>query len=178
MKLTSDADRNAATYAEAAWKYALQVYSRPGVSHACLLLQDELDLDVLVMLHLAYMSGSTGAAPIALSDVETADTCVHDWRDGVVRPLRSARRSIQKDDQELSELRAMIQKAELAAERHALIRLAALPLSKGLVHVKPMVPKSIRNVVQFYALRANKPQLPNRADLVDAIDLLDRALFD
>ncbi|MET4575534.1 TIGR02444 family protein [Ottowia thiooxydans] len=178
MKLPSDANSGAATNAEAAWRYALQVYSRPGVSQACLLLQDELDLDVLVMLHLAHVSGAIGAPPITSSDVETADNCVHDWRNTVVRPLRSARRAIAKNDPELSDLRAMIQKAELAAERHALMRLAALSFSKGSGQAKQMTPKSIRNVVQFYALRASKSQLPNRADLADAIELLDRTLFD
>ncbi|WP_051237270.1 TIGR02444 family protein [Ottowia thiooxydans] len=177
MELNSDADRDAAVDAEAAWEYALQVYARPGVATACLLLQNELDLDVLVLLHLAHVSSPIGAAAITSSDVEAADTCVRNWRNSVVRPLRSARRAIAKDNPALSELRATIQKAELAAERHALMRLAALPSATDLTQTKSTGAKSIRPVVQFYAVRAASVPLLGRADIDDAIELLDRTLF-
>ena len=68
----------------------LATYARPGVAQACLLLQDRLGVDVLVLLHLAYVC-SQHQRPLKDGQIAAADAVVRDWRDRVVRPLRAAR---------------------------------------------------------------------------------------
>ncbi len=160
-----------------AWAYALRVYARPGVSSACLLLQDEFGLDVLVMLHLAHTAVTNGAATIKPGDVERADACARDWRDHVIRPLRAVRHAISKDDPATAALRADVQRIELMAERVALAQLVALPASDTPSRKGSQPAHSVDPIVRFYALRNDRAALLDRHDVAQAMTLLNKALF-
>lgn len=153
------------------WRHVLAAYARPGVAQACLLLQDRLGVDVLVMLHLAYVC-SQHRRPLQEHQIGAADAVVRDWRDQVVRPLRAARRAIAKDDPRTQALRAGVQQAELAAEQHALAMLAAMPTETG---AQPPAdagsPTTL--VATFYAQRNGCTADLQSAEVGHAIRLLD-----
>lgn len=157
-----------------AWAYALKVYARPGVSGACLLLQDAVGVDVLVMLHLAHVSLRQNVA-ISTPMVEQADALVAAWRTDVVRPLRAARRAIDKQDAATRTLRASIQQCELAAEKHALGLLAAAAMAPAM-DVLADSAFSIAPVANFYAHRHASESLLARDDVLQAIRLLELQL--
>lgn len=99
------------------WRFVLTVYAAPGIRDACLLLQDRHGLDVTLMLFLAFARPASDAA------IRRADGAVRRWREGVVVPIRTARRAAAA----LPALRRRLLAAELQAEREATRLLAALP---------------------------------------------------
>ncbi len=155
------------------WRQVVAMYGRPGVAQACLLLQDRLDVDVLVMLHLGHVCHQHRIA-LHESHVASADAVVRNWRDQVVRPLRSARRAIDKDDTDTQALRTAVQQAELGAEQHALAMLAALPVWTDTSPIE--CPTSTTELVAaFYAERGGHKADLKTAEIQAAIELLDRA---
>lgn len=77
------------------WRYAEITYARPGVSAACLRLQDECGADVNLLLAAAWLA-SRGL----IWDAATVDALIAGcaaWRREVIAPLRSARRRFKAD---------------------------------------------------------------------------------
>jgi uncharacterized protein (TIGR02444 family) len=100
------------------WEFSLQLYARPGVADTSLALQDRFDADVN-MLFFAVWAGESRRA-LNVPEISELIAEVAPWRDGVVRPLRGARRFLKTTDWKSSEtdsLRRKIQSEELAAER-------------------------------------------------------------
>jgi uncharacterized protein (TIGR02444 family) len=102
------------------WDYSLRLYHRPGVSSACLALQDNHGVDVNLLLFCCWRGAS--AAPI-LQAAELqrllAGTAV--WSDRVIRPLRSLRRQLKNTIGSIPEqysawLRNRSQQIEIDAE--------------------------------------------------------------
>lgn len=109
------------------WPFTLAVYGEPGVSQACLLLQDRYRADVNVLLLAAFAAGQghhVGAAEIGL-----IDEAVHRWRGEVVEPLRVIRRALKES------LAAMARHVEAAAFRERLkaLELAAEQFEQALI---------------------------------------------
>ncbi|WP_324764079.1 TIGR02444 family protein (plasmid) [Sinorhizobium meliloti] len=79
------------------WDFALGFYAASGVGEACLTLQDECGVDVPVLLFSAWLSKHS----VALTEAELVriDGVVADWRDEVVKPLRSVRRRLKSGPQ-------------------------------------------------------------------------------
>ena len=139
------------------------------------MLQDTLGVDVLVMLHLAHVSKQNDLA-LPESQIDAADAVVRDWRSLVVQPLRSARRAIAKQDPATQALRTSIQKAELAAEQHALAQLAAMPVWVGeRQHADTRSP--IYWVAAFYARRSGCADKLQASDIALALHLLEEELL-
>lgn len=157
------------------WGQVLRAYARPGVASACLLLQEELGVDVVVLLHLAYVQEVRGAV-VTEDAVARADAAVKPWRDAVVRPLRGARRAIGKDAEALKPLRAGIQKMELLAERQAFALLAAAPACKQTPGAAAPA-NAVQQVAAFYATAAGAADRLGRADVRQAIACLSKGLF-
>lgn len=157
------------------WSYVLRAYSRLGVSSACLVLQDRLGVDVVVMLHLAYVC-MEHRVDTTERDVALADVAVRSWREEVVSRLRSARRSIDKNDETLKKLRAGIQDMEVLAEQHAFARLSALPTP---ITKSPLgsIRYSVLPVAAFYAQREGCMNQLDQPSVREAIRLLDEQLF-
>ena len=107
---------------EAFWRFSLDFYARPGVSAACLALQDDHGLDVNLALYACWV-GWSGGGRLGAADVATAEQRVASWRGGVIAPLRAARRALKQEN--VAALYAEAKALELAAEREAQRRLAA-----------------------------------------------------
>jgi uncharacterized protein (TIGR02444 family) len=108
------------------WSFTLDLYTCPGVEHACLRLQAS-GANVCTLLCGAWL-GRRGVACTAdhLREIRQLAT---PWHDEVVRPLRALRtlwRTAAADDIELGVLRQQVKALELEAERELLSRLEAL----------------------------------------------------
>ena len=106
--------------ADAFWAFSLAFYVRPGVSAACIELQDKHGADVDLVLFVLWCA-SRGQR-LSGADLGAADASVAAWRQTVVQPIRQARRAL-KPPPELVEaedaeaLRRKLLTAELEAER-------------------------------------------------------------
>jgi uncharacterized protein (TIGR02444 family) len=113
------------------WRFTLAYYARPGVSEACIALQDEHGFDVNLVLFCLWVgwSGRGRLSDAALADAETA---ARPWRTGVVVPLRSVRRVLKGSPVPGAEaLRERVKAAELEGERLQHGILAALAPARG-----------------------------------------------
>ena len=127
------ADVPADVPANVLWAFSLAFYRRPGVSDACIALQDAhgADVDVLLFsLWCARRGHRLGEAELAAVDASVAP-----WRAEVVQPLRAARRALKPppgppfDAPAATALRAQTLTLELEAERlqHAAMAAQAPP---------------------------------------------------
>jgi len=71
------------------WEFSLNVYAAPGVSGECLDLQDRLGADVNLLLFAAY-AGSRGLI-LSAEDIDECSRVVQQWREQIIKPLRSIR---------------------------------------------------------------------------------------
>ncbi|MYL23559.1 TIGR02444 family protein [Halomonas alkaliantarctica] len=105
------------------WDFALDFYTRPGVEHACLCLQDEAKVDVCELLLHAWLFHHGRKAEHAALVLERR-TRVR-WQQeitGVLRQLRRELKGAAQASEGVAELRATIKRAELLAERENLQR--------------------------------------------------------
>jgi len=121
------------------WRFALDLYAQPGVSDACLLLQDRYGCDVPMLLFAAWAGAERGVA-LGADDVVAARGAVTAWQAEVVKPLRGVRRRLKQGpppapDARTGDLRARLQAIEIDAERIELETLAkCLPATRGGAH--------------------------------------------
>jgi len=108
------------------WDFALRLYAAPGVGDACLTLQDESGVDVPVLLFSAWLAKRS--VPLAEGELDRIDGLVADWRNDVVKPLRTIRRRLKgglppAPTKETETLRNGVKGVELNSEK---IELAVL----------------------------------------------------
>jgi len=102
------------------WRFSLQFYRLPGVSSACIALQDEYGVDVNLLLFLLWRA-SEGRL-FSAEETKNLDAKVRDWRNQTVIPIRDIRRKL-KGARTLVEpgrqeaFRTRIKAIELEAER-------------------------------------------------------------
>jgi uncharacterized protein (TIGR02444 family) len=100
------------------WEFSLQLYARQGVAEASLALQERFDADVNMLFFMLWAAESQRTLNVV--DISELIALVQPWREGVVRPLRAARRFLKTTTWKTSEtdsLRKRIQEQELDAER-------------------------------------------------------------
>ena len=110
------------------WRFALAIYSQPGVADACLMLQDYLGLDINILLFATYVTTECNMT-VTAQDVEAMDAAVQAWRAETVVPLRALRRRLKQRfgplESECAELlRSKVKQTELLAEQIELAMLA------------------------------------------------------
>ena len=103
------------------WAFALEIYARPGVADACLTLQNEAGVDVMLLLVVTFAAVKHRILLTAAEIRELDDAC-RPWREQIVRPLRTIRSCLKTGpapapNSETEELRSRIKAVELAAER-------------------------------------------------------------
>jgi uncharacterized protein (TIGR02444 family) len=102
------------------WAFSLAFYARPGVSAACIALQDEHGADVDLILY-GLWAASEGHC-LSPNDIAAADRLAAPWRETVLDPIRRARRAMKPppdgfDAAMVDALRRQVLAAELEAER-------------------------------------------------------------
>lgn len=114
------------SFAGSVWTDMLDLYAQAGVPELCLKLQDTYDVDVpvLLLLLLADRSGLYCSA----EDFQRFLDGAEDWRERVVRPLRTIRRAMRTQPMTAEEaaLRNDVKRIELQAEKLHVARLVAV----------------------------------------------------
>ena len=164
------------------WAFALDLYARPGVADACLKLQNEAGVDVMMFLMVAY-AAVRHRILLTVAEIKELDEACRPWREKVVRPLRTIRSGLKTGplpapNSETEQFRSKIKAVELAAERLQNQLLAEhLPLRPP--EQNAVGPEQLRSVLGrvvtlFLEKRDDKP-----ADLRSSIDrIVDAATRD
>src|ERR1700727_2658174 len=103
------------------WAFALAIYARPGVAEACLTLQNEAGVDVMLML-MATFAAVRHRNLLTPVEIEALDEACRPWREQIVRRLRAIRTELKTGPKpapgEATEpFRAKIKALELEAEK-------------------------------------------------------------
>jgi uncharacterized protein (TIGR02444 family) len=106
------------------WRFALELYAKPGVAPACLELQDRHGKDVIIALFGSWL-GIAGRGRLDEAALAKAEATAGPWRRQVVEPLRRTRHAL-KGVAGAEELYRRMKDIELDAERAAILRLAPL----------------------------------------------------
>jgi uncharacterized protein (TIGR02444 family) len=112
------------------WRFAVALYSAPGVADACLGLQDRYGCDVNVLLFAAWV-GAVRRGAMTPAEMAEAVAVVQSWHQEIVRPLRDLRRRLKSGPPpaptgSTEGLRTRIKVIELEAERIELAMLEQL----------------------------------------------------
>jgi uncharacterized protein (TIGR02444 family) len=107
------------------WNFSLAFYGRPGVSPACLELQDRHECDVNLVLYACWV-GLSGRGHLSPADLARAAAMNDPWRQAVIEKLRAARRAIKEQASDAAQFYAAAKAVELEAERIAQQRLSTL----------------------------------------------------
>jgi uncharacterized protein (TIGR02444 family) len=119
------------------WRFSLGFYARPGVSDACLALQDSCGADVNVLLFLLWLAHDRRVP--AAEELEGILQNTRDWQVEVIAVLRDLRRKMKKGaygalrDGAVS-LRTKITALELEAEHMQQDHLHSLAADSGFGH--------------------------------------------
>ena len=103
------------------WAFALHLYAQPGVADACLRLQDEAGVDVMMLLMIVF-AGVRHRVLLTASEIRELDEVCRPWREQIVHPLRAIRTRLKSGplpapNAATEPFRSTIKTAELAAER-------------------------------------------------------------
>jgi uncharacterized protein (TIGR02444 family) len=101
------------------WDFVVELYAKPGVSQACLELQDRLGVDVSFLLTVLFHVKSRNIDPSA-EQIQSLDLSISAWRDETVATLRRLRRHLKASDQmnpSIKDLYQRIKTDELLAEQ-------------------------------------------------------------
>jgi uncharacterized protein (TIGR02444 family) len=102
------------------WRYSLRFYRMPGVSEACLVLQDGCGADVNILLYLFWLAAKS--RELSADEIARLNDSARSWRDVAVRPLRDIRRRLKEAATMVAParqeaLRTRLKAVELEAER-------------------------------------------------------------
>jgi uncharacterized protein (TIGR02444 family) len=117
------------------WRFSLHFYRQPGVSEACIALQDNCGVDVNLLLFLLWLADD--GQLLSVDEVNRLDNTVRSWRDLTIIPIRDVRRRL-KGAKTLVEpgkqetFRNKVKAIELEAERLQQEALYAFTLSSPL----------------------------------------------
>jgi uncharacterized protein (TIGR02444 family) len=161
------------------WAFALAIYARPGVAEACLTLQNETGVDVMLLLTTTFAAVKHRLL-LTADEIRALDEACRPWREEIVRPLRTIRSGLKSGPQPApseatEQFRSQVKALELAAERlENKLLVECLPLRPpGKETVRPEQLRTvIESVVSFFA---EKQDTAPKADLPSSIDTVVEA---
>ena len=103
------------------WAFALHIYAQPGIAGACLRLQAEAGIDVMMSL-MTVFAAVRHRVLLTASEIRELDDACRPWREQIVHPLRAIRVRLKSGPLPVAgsatePFRSTIKAAELAAER-------------------------------------------------------------
>ena len=138
------------------WAFALALYARPGVAEACLTLQHEADVDVMLLLITTFAAVKHGTL-LTPDEIAAMDEACRPWREQIVRKLRAIRTGLKTGPRPApnEQFRSKVKALELEAEKLENKLLAeCLPLRPGQGKVRPEQLRAVLNdVVMRFADR-------------------------
>jgi uncharacterized protein (TIGR02444 family) len=164
------------------WAFALEIYARPGVAEACLKLQNEAGVDVMMFLMVAY-AAVRHRILLSPAEIRELDEACRPWREQIVRPIRAIRSELKTGplpapNSETEQFRSKVKAVELAAERLQNQLLAeCLPL--GPPQRDAVDPADLRSVLRSVVTHFREMRGGNQiADLLPSIDEVVEAATD
>jgi uncharacterized protein (TIGR02444 family) len=158
------------------WAFALHLYAQSGVADACLKLQDEAGVDVMMAL-MTVFAAVRHRVLLTASEIRELDEACRPWREQIVHPLRAIRIRLKAGPSPApggatEPFRSTIKTAELAAERLQNQLLAErLPLRAPERDV--VAADDLRSVLRGVVMLAlEKRPGKQLADLLPAIDVI------
>jgi uncharacterized protein (TIGR02444 family) len=158
------------------WAFALDIYAKPGVADACLWLQNEAGVDVVIFLMVTY-AAVRHRVLLTPAGIGKLDEACRPWREQIVRPLRTIRSALKTGpspapSRKTEQFRSTVKSVELAAERLQNQLLAeCLPLGPAAKDV--VSPEDIRavlgNAVAFYSDGREKRPVPELFSSIETI---------
>lgn len=158
------------------WAFALAVYARPGVAEACLTLQNEAGVDVMLLLTTVFAAVKHRLL-LTPDEIRALDDACRPWREEIVWPLRTIRSGLKNGPRpapgEASEpFRSQVKALELAAEKlESKLLVECLPLrprEKQTVRPEPLR-AVLESVVSFFAKKQGTAPKANLGSLIDMI---------
>jgi len=156
------------------WAFALEIYARPGVADACLKLQNEAGVDVMMLLIVTFAAVRHHII-LTASEIRELDEACRPWREQIVWPLRAIRSGLKTGpapapNSETEEFRSKVKAVELAAERLQNQLLAQhLPLRPP--ERDTLGPQELRSVLRSVVARFLQKRGNNQiADHLSSID--------
>jgi uncharacterized protein (TIGR02444 family) len=142
------------------WRFSLRFYARPHIAEACLALQDNSDADVNILLFVLYLADQL--KQLSAPEIARLDSAVAQWRETVVRPLRTLRRGLKPGIEFIpgpvgETFRAQIKRLELESEQIEQHRLEEFASSTG-TRAASRMEAAERNVGLYCAKLSNPPQ--------------------
>jgi uncharacterized protein (TIGR02444 family) len=165
------------------WAFALHLYAQPGIADACLRLQDEADVDVMMFL-MTIFAAVRHRVLLTPAEIRELDEVCRPWREQIVQPLRALRTRLKAGplpapSSATEPFRSTIKAAELAAERLQNQLLAErLPLRAP--DRDPLAREDLRSVLRsMVSLALEKRPGKQLSDLQSSIDtIVDAAMED
>lgn len=172
-------ERSPALNAE--WCFVENLYGSPGVSTACLWMQDRLGVDVIVLLHSAWLLCREDRL-VDSKTISALDSTISSWRLQIVLPLRSLRRLLKCaafsiSENEVRHTRQPIAQAEIGAERVALEKLAqtskeiTIPVANG-----ALSSELLSRIVNFYFLNSSFATISENNEMRHALETLQLSI--
>jgi uncharacterized protein (TIGR02444 family) len=157
------------------WAFALAIYARPGVAEACLALQNEAGVDVMLLLIATFAAVKHGTL-ITPDQIAAMDEACRPWREQIVRKLRAVRIELKTGprpapNETTEQFRSKVKALELEAEKLENKLLAeCLPLRPGQAKAGPEQLRAVLNavVMRFADQRGTKAS----AGLSSSIDVI------
>jgi uncharacterized protein (TIGR02444 family) len=158
------------------WAFALQLYAQPGIADACLKLQEEAGVDVMMAL-MTLFAAARHRVLLTPAEIRELDEACRPWREQIVHPLRAIRTRLKSGPSPApgsatEPFRSTIKGAELAAERLQNQLLAErLPLrapDRDIIAADDLR-SVLRSVVTLALERRPEKPLPDMLPTIDVI---------
>ena len=137
------------------WRFSLNLYRQPGVSEACIALQDRCGVDVNLLLFLFWLASDD--RQLSAADVKLLDDNVRDWRNLTIVPIRDARRKLKEaatlvEPARQEAFRNKVKAVELEAERLQQEALYDFSRSGPLGQVAPPAAAARANIAAYQSV--------------------------
>jgi uncharacterized protein (TIGR02444 family) len=158
------------------WAFALAVYARPGVAEACLTLQNEAGVDVMLLLTTTFAAVKHRLL-LTPDEIGALDEACRLWREQIVWPLRTIRSGLKTGprpapNSATEQFRSQVKALELAAEKlenQLLVECLPLRLPEK-ESVKPeQLRAALENVVSLFAEKRGAATKADHASSIDTI---------
>lgn len=161
------------------WTFALAIYAKPGVAEACLALQDEAGVDVMMLLTTTFAAVKHRLL-LAPDEIRALNEACRLWREQIVWPLRAIRSGLKAGPQPApseatEQFRSQVKALELAAEKlQNKLLVECLPLRPP--EKETVRPEQLRTVLEnVVSVFAEGRGAAPKASLLSSIDTIVEA---
>ena len=161
------------------WAFALAIYARPGIAEACLTLQNEAGVDVMLLLVVTFAAVKRRLL-LTRDEIRALDDACRLWREQIVWRLRAVRIELKAGprpapNNTTEQFRSQVKALELAAEKlENQLLVECLPLKR--LEEATVGPEQLRTVLDdVVSLFAERRGIAPKAVLASSIDTIVEA---